>query len=52
MIVGGVGAGFIEDHLGEPWMIGIQLIVFGALLDDADRLPQSRTIGDVSCATA
>ena len=32
MIAGGLGAGFIEDHLGEPWMIGIQLIVFGALL--------------------
>ena len=23
---------FIEDHLGEPWMIAIQLIFFGALL--------------------
>jgi undecaprenyl-diphosphatase len=42
VLVGGVGSGFIEDHLGEPWMIGIQLIVFGAILGWADRLPQSR----------
>ena len=42
VIAGGLGSSFIEDHLGEPWMIGIQLIVFGALLGLADRLPQSR----------
>jgi undecaprenyl-diphosphatase len=42
VIVGGLGSGFIEDHLGEPWMIAIQLIVFGALLLYADRLPQRR----------
>jgi undecaprenyl-diphosphatase len=42
VLAGGLGSGFIEDHLGEPWMIGIQLIVFGALLGWADRLPQSR----------
>jgi undecaprenyl-diphosphatase len=42
VLVGGLGASFIEDHLGEPWMIGIQLIVFGAILGWADRLPQSR----------
>ncbi len=42
VIAGGLGSSFIEDHLGEPWMIGIQLIVFGALLGWADRLPQSR----------
>ncbi len=47
VIAGGLGAGFIEDHLGEPWMIGIQLIVFGALLGWADRLPQSRDFGEV-----
>jgi undecaprenyl-diphosphatase len=44
VLVGGVGASFIEDHLGEPWMIGIQLIVFGALLGWADRLPQRRDV--------
>jgi undecaprenyl-diphosphatase len=48
VIAGGLGAGFIEDHLGEPWMIGIQLIVFGALLAWADRLPQSREFDAVS----
>ena len=44
VIAGGLGSGFIEDHLGEPWMIGIQLIVFGALLGWADRL--QRVQGD------
>jgi undecaprenyl-diphosphatase len=48
VIVGGLGSGFIEDHLGEPWMIGIQLIVFGAVLGWADRLPQSRSFDDVT----
>jgi undecaprenyl-diphosphatase len=47
VIAGGLGATFIEDHLGEPWMIGIQLIVFGALLGWADRLPQTREFGQV-----
>jgi undecaprenyl-diphosphatase len=45
VIAGGLGSGFIEDHLGEPWMIAIQLIVFGALLMYADRLPQRRALG-------
>src|SRR5262245_6910524 len=47
VIAGGLGADFIDEHLGEPWMIGIQLIVFGWLLGWADRLPQSRALGDV-----
>jgi undecaprenyl-diphosphatase len=47
VIAGGLGASFIEDHLGEPWMIGIQLILFGALLGWADRLPQSREFDQV-----
>jgi undecaprenyl-diphosphatase len=47
VLAGGLGASFIEDHLGEPWMIGIQLIVFGALLGWADRLPQSRGFEEV-----
>src|SRR3954447_16017440 len=51
VIAGGLGAKFIEDHLGEPWMIAIQLIVFGAVLLWADSLPQRKslegaTIGD------
>jgi undecaprenyl-diphosphatase len=44
VIAGGLGSGFIEDHLGEPWMIGIQLIVFGALLGWADSLPERRNV--------
>jgi undecaprenyl-diphosphatase len=48
VIAGGLGASFIEDHLGEPWMIGIQLIVFGALLGWADRLPQTREFNEVA----
>jgi len=50
VIVGGLGSGFIEDHLGEPWMIGIQLIVFGALLGWADQQPQSRGFDGVRIA--
>jgi undecaprenyl-diphosphatase len=48
VIVGGLGASFIAEHLGEPWMIGIQLIFFGALLGWADRLPQTREFDEVS----
>jgi len=47
VIAGGLGSSFIEDHLGEPWMIGIQLIVFGALLGWADRLPEARDFDQV-----
>ncbi len=45
VIAGGLGSDFIADNLGEPWMIAIQLIVFGALLLHADRLPQRRALG-------
>src|SRR5215218_5451684 len=48
VLAGGLGASFIEDHLGEPWMIGIQLIVFGAILGLADRLPESRSFESVT----
>ena len=44
VIAGAVGADFIDEHLGEPWMIAIQLIVFGALLLFVDRLPQRRAL--------
>ena len=42
VLAGGIGASFIEDHLGEPWMIGIQLIFFGWLLGWADSLPERK----------
>ncbi len=47
VLVGLVGSDFIDEHLGEPWMIGIQLIVFGVLLGVADRSPQSRETGSI-----
>lgn len=43
-LAGGIGASFFEETLGEPWMIAIQLIVFGALLLWADRLPQRKAL--------
>jgi undecaprenyl-diphosphatase len=48
VIAGGIGSSFIDEHLGEPWMIAIQLIVFGALLGWADRMPQRRTLEQAS----
>ncbi|MGN6257664.1 MAG: undecaprenyl-diphosphatase UppP [Solirubrobacterales bacterium] len=48
VIAGGLGSSFIDEHLGEPWMIAIQLIFFGALLGYADRMPQRRNLRDAS----
>jgi undecaprenyl-diphosphatase len=47
VLVGAFGADFIGENLGEPWMIGIQLIVFGAILMHADRRPESRGLDTV-----
>jgi undecaprenyl-diphosphatase len=44
VIAGGLASDFIDQHLGEPWMIAVQLIVFGALLDWADRRAQRRDL--------
>jgi undecaprenyl-diphosphatase len=44
VIAGGLGESFIEDHLGKPWMIGVLLIAFGALLLWADRRAESRSL--------
>ena len=41
-IVGATLEGVIEDHLGQPVLIGVMLIVFGVVLWLADRLPQRR----------
>ena len=39
-IFGGLARTAIDEHLGEPWMIAIALIVFGfVMLGRADRLP-------------
>jgi undecaprenyl-diphosphatase len=45
VIVGGLGEDWIDENLGEPWMIAILLIVFGLVLWHADRRPQQRSIG-------
>jgi undecaprenyl-diphosphatase len=48
VIAGGIGSDFIDEHLGEPWMIALQLILFGALLGYADRAGQDRRLRDAS----
>jgi undecaprenyl-diphosphatase len=48
VIAGAAGEEWIDDNLGEPWMIGILLIVFGLVLGVADRLPQQRSLERVS----
>ena len=47
VIAGGLGSSFIEDHLGDPWLIAILLIVFGLLLLDSDRRPERRSYEDL-----
>ncbi len=44
VIAGGLASDFIDERLGEPWMIAVQLIFFAALLDWADRRPQRRPL--------
>jgi undecaprenyl-diphosphatase len=48
VIVGGIGSDWIDDNLGEPWMIAVLLIVFGLVLGAADRLPERRGVEDVT----
>jgi undecaprenyl-diphosphatase len=47
VIAGGLGEDWIDQNLGEPWMIAILLIVFGLVLGLADRLPQRRSFYSV-----
>jgi undecaprenyl-diphosphatase len=47
VIAGGLGEDWIDENLGEPWMIAILLIVFGLVLGFADRLPQRRSFYSV-----
>src|ERR1700710_655228 len=44
VIAGGLASDFIDEPLGEPWMIAVQLIIFAAFLDWADRRPQRRPL--------
>jgi undecaprenyl-diphosphatase len=48
VIVGGVGEDWIDENLGEPWMIAVALIGFGLLLGLSDRQPQDKTVEDIS----
>ena len=45
-IVGALLSSTIEEELGDPVLIGVMLIVFGLVLEWADRLPQRRTFGE------
>jgi undecaprenyl-diphosphatase len=47
VIVGGLGEDWIDDNLGEPWMIAVLLIVFGLVLWHADHFPQEKSLGQV-----
>src|SRR4051812_12174976 len=51
-LAGALGESVVEDHLGEPWQIGVFLAVFGVLLWLADRMPQERKIGDLRVGQA
>jgi undecaprenyl-diphosphatase len=51
-LAGAVGEKAIEDHLGAPWQIAINLAVFGGLLWVADRSAQSRRLEDLGLWTA
>ena len=48
VIVGGLGEDWIDEHLGEPWMIAIALIIFGLLLGVSDRQRQDEDLGEIS----
>ena len=48
VIVGGLGEDWIDENLGEPWMIAVALIVFGLILAVADRRPQREALEEVT----
>jgi undecaprenyl-diphosphatase len=47
VIIGGLGAGLIEDELGEPWQIAILLAFFALLLGWADRRPERYDVSHI-----
>jgi len=47
VVIGGLGADFVDESLGEPWMIALELIFFGLLLGWADRRPEDKDIDQV-----
>jgi undecaprenyl-diphosphatase len=48
VIVGAIGEGFIEEHLGDPWQIALALAFFAGVLWLADRTEQRREIPSLS----
>jgi undecaprenyl-diphosphatase len=51
-IAGAAGADSIEKHLGDPWLIAINLAVFGVLLWLADRSAQTRRLDGIGLWSA
>ncbi|HEX6656587.1 MAG TPA: undecaprenyl-diphosphate phosphatase [Ilumatobacter sp.] len=51
-LVGAVFEQQIDEHLGEPWIIGVSLIVFGLLLWWADQQRGTRKLEDLGVADA
>lgn len=51
-LAGAAGESAIEDHLGAPWQIAINLAVFALLLWFADRSAQTRKLEDIGLWTA
>jgi undecaprenyl-diphosphatase len=51
-IAGAAGESVIEEHLGAPWQIAINLAVFGVLLWLADRSAQTRRLDDIGLWSA
>lgn len=52
LAVGGLFGEDISSNLGEPWQIAILLAVFGVVLWIADRMPSTRTFGDLTMKTS
>jgi undecaprenyl-diphosphatase len=51
VIIGGLFESWIQDHLGEPWLIAVMLAIFGVLLYLVDRRSRDdRGIDDVKVA--
>jgi undecaprenyl-diphosphatase len=48
VVIGGLADDFVEDHLGDPWLIAVMLAVFAVLLYVVDRrASQRRDVSDL-----
>ena len=52
LAVGGIFGDRISTNLGDPWQIAILLAVFGVVLWLADRMPVTRSFGDLTMKTS